>query len=51
MKEEAEEIPIHYKYRKLIQSGKVSLPYKPAALIVGPDCAYYLYSKHSGNEF
>lgn len=50
MKEEAEKIRIRYKYRKLIQSGKVRLPHGSAVLIIGPDCAYHLYSKSYNNE-
>jgi hypothetical protein len=50
MKDEAEEIRIRYKYRKLIQSGKVRLPRKSAVLIIGPDSAYHLYSKSNNNE-
>ena len=33
-----------YRYRQLILSGKVLLPYQRAAQLVGPDCLYHLYS-------
>ncbi|KPK87679.1 MAG: hypothetical protein AMS27_01720 [Bacteroides sp. SM23_62_1] len=48
MKEEAEEIRVRYKYRKLIQSGKIKLSHRSATLIIGPDCAYHLYSMNTG---
>ncbi len=31
-------------YRELILSGKLVLPYRRAAQLVGPDCLYHLYS-------
>jgi hypothetical protein len=43
MEDRAEDARIRYKYRKLIQSGKIRLPYKSAAKIIGPDTAYHLY--------
>ena len=33
-----------YKYRRLIMTGKIVLPHKEAAQLLGPDCAYHLYS-------
>jgi hypothetical protein len=43
--EEAERIRLKYKYRKLILTGKLLLPYEDAARLMGPDCAYHLYSQ------
>jgi len=34
------------KYRRLIFSGKLVLPYRRAAELLGPDCLYHLYSLH-----
>lgn len=34
-----------YLYRKLILSKKISLPLDAARGMVGPDCAYHLYSQ------
>jgi len=33
-----------YKYRRLIMSGKIKLPHREAVQLLGPDCAYHLYS-------
>ena len=33
-----------YKYRRLIMTGKIKLPHREAAQLLGPDCAYHLYS-------
>ena len=33
-----------YRYRELILSGKLVLPYRRAAQLLGPDCLYHLYS-------
>jgi hypothetical protein len=41
--EEAEKIRKRYKYRKLIQTGKLRLPHKDATALLGPDTAYHLY--------
>jgi hypothetical protein len=42
--EAAEELRKRYRYRQLILSGKLALPYKRAAQLLGPDCMYQLYS-------
>ena len=42
--EKAELIRKRYKYRRLIMSGKLVLPHKDAVRLLGPDCAYHLYS-------
>jgi hypothetical protein len=44
MKSKAEEIRIRYLYRDLVLRGKIRLPFEGAVKIVGPDCAYHLYS-------
>jgi hypothetical protein len=33
-----------YRYRQLIFSGKLILPHKRAAQLLGPDCMYQLYA-------
>jgi hypothetical protein len=50
MEDKAEEARLRYKYRKLIQSGKIKLPYRSAARIIGPDTAYHLYHNLEKNE-
>ena len=44
--QKAEEIRMRYQYRRLILSGQTKLPYKTAARLIGPDCAYHLYSRN-----
>jgi hypothetical protein len=44
MTEISEEIRLRYLYRKLILEGKVALSFESAKKIIGPDCAYHLYS-------
>ena len=44
VKSKAEEIRIRYLYRDLILRRKIRLPFEGAVKIVGPDCAYHLYS-------
>ncbi|MEO5355748.1 MAG: hypothetical protein H7844_00410 [Nitrospirae bacterium YQR-1] len=44
--EKSEQIRIKYLYRGLIMKGKIRIPYKAAAQMVGPDCAYHLYGTH-----
>jgi hypothetical protein len=39
-----EEIRLHYLYRRFILRGGVRLPLEAARKLVGPDCAYHLYS-------
>lgn len=43
---DAEIIRKKYKYRSLILRGRVRIPQKSASKLVGPDCAYHLYSNH-----
>jgi hypothetical protein len=40
----AELTRLKYKYRRLVMQGKLNLPPDQAALLIGPDCAYHLYS-------
>ncbi len=40
----AEEIRLRYLYRSMIQSGKIRLPLRSAVGLIGPDCAFHLYS-------
>lgn len=40
----AEEIRIRYRYRDLVLKGKIRISIESAKRIVGPDCAYHLYS-------
>jgi hypothetical protein len=40
----SEEIRLRYLYRKLILEGKIALSFESAKKIIGPDCAYHLYS-------
>lgn len=42
--EKAEQMRIKYKYRMMIMKGKVWINYKGAARLIGPDCAFHLYS-------
>jgi hypothetical protein len=42
--DEAETMRKKFLYRRLILSGKLVLPYKRAAQLLGPDCLYHLYS-------
>ena len=44
MNAKAEEIRIRYLYRDLLLRGKLRLPFEAAVRIIGPDCAYHLYS-------
>jgi hypothetical protein len=39
-----EMLRIRYKYRSLIMKRKVELPVTGAKKLIGPDCAYHLYS-------
>jgi hypothetical protein len=44
MNRTAEEIRIKYLYRDLILRRKITLPLEAVKKLVGPDCAYHLYS-------
>jgi hypothetical protein len=39
-----EEIRRKYLYRRLVMTGKAKLGFDAARRLVGPDCAYHLYS-------
>jgi len=47
--EKAEIIRKRRKYKRLILSGKLRLPHRDAAKLLGPDCAYHLYSVEGSN--
>ncbi len=42
--ETAETMRKKYRYRQLILSGRLLLPFARAAELLGPDCLYHLYS-------
>lgn len=44
MNQKAEAIRIRYLYRSLILRRKINVPFEAALKIIGPDCAYHLYS-------
>jgi hypothetical protein len=44
MNRKAEEARIRYLYRDLVLRGKITLPFRAAVKLIGPDCAYRLYS-------
>ena len=44
MNRKAEEIRLRYRYRDLIIRGKIRISFEAARKLVGPDCAYHLYS-------
>ena len=48
--ENAEIIRKRYKYRRLILSGKLKLPHREAAKLLGPDCVYHLYNLQAGEK-
>lgn len=39
----AELLRKRYRYRRLIMTGRLSLPHPTARRLIGPDCAYHLY--------
>jgi hypothetical protein len=43
----SEEIRLRYLYRRLILGGKIALSLESAKKVIGPDCAYHLYSVQS----
>jgi hypothetical protein len=44
MNRTSDEIRIRYLYRNLILRGKIKLSLESARKLIGPDCAYHLYS-------
>jgi len=44
MNPKAEKIRIRYLYRRKVLSGDIKVPLGTAKRLVGPDCAYHLYS-------
>ena len=47
MKPEAERIRIRYLYRRMILNGELNVSHGTAKRMVGPDCAYHLYGRHT----
>ncbi len=47
---DAELIRKRYLYRRLILTKKVALPRTSATQLIGPDCAYHLYSQFNPSE-
>jgi len=47
MKPEAERIRIRYLYRRMILNGELNISHGTAKRMVGPDCAYHLYGRHT----
>jgi len=45
MSRKSEEIRIRYLYRNMVLRGRLRLPLKTAIKMIGPDCAYHLYSQ------
>jgi hypothetical protein len=50
MKPEAEIIRIRYLYRRKILNGELNVSHSTAKRMVGPDCAYHLYGKHTESK-
>ena len=48
--EVAEQIRKKYAYRRLILTGQIRLSRSAAVRLIGPDCAYHLYSKEEREE-
>ncbi len=44
MSDTSEEIRLRYLYRNLVLQGKAKISLESAKRLVGPDCAYHLYS-------
>ena len=45
MSEKADFLKKKYFYRKSILNGTINIPLKAAYPLIGPDCAYHLYSR------
>ncbi len=50
MKPEAEIIRIRYLYRRKILNGELNVSHSTAKRLVGPDCAYHLYGRHTKSK-
>jgi hypothetical protein len=48
--EAAEAMRKRHRYRQMIRSGKLVLPFKSAARLLGPDCLYHLYSRRESEN-
>ena len=47
MKPDAEKIRLRYLYRQKILNGELVVSHRTARRMIGPDCAYHLYGKHT----
>jgi hypothetical protein len=47
MKSRADSIRLKYLYRRMILNGEISVSHSAARRLVGPDCAYHLYGRHT----
>lgn len=45
--EKAEAIRKRYQYRRLVLRGQADLPHQTAVRLIGPDCAYHLYTRNA----
>jgi hypothetical protein len=48
--ERLEALRILSRYRRMVMLGRAKLPFDVARRLVGPDCAYHLYFRHSGSR-
>ena len=46
----AEAMRKRHRYRQMIRSGKLVLPFNSAARLLGPDCLYHLYSSREAEN-
>ncbi len=49
MKPLADSIRLRYLYRRKILSGEINVSHSAARRLVGPDCAYHLYGRHTSD--
>jgi hypothetical protein len=49
-RDQAEILRKKYRYRELILSGKLVLPHRRAAELLGPDCLYQLYGLREATQ-
>ena len=47
MRSEAAAARTLHRYRRLVLLGKLRLPLADARRLLGPDCAFHLYSRHA----
>lgn len=48
-KPQPDEMRKRYRYRQAILRGRLALPRAAARALLGPDCAYHLYSQSGGH--